>query len=98
MSKLDITNDRMAQFVETIVAQVRENLTERSEHILKAWQETIAEAVESESDFPKLKLGFATTVDLECSTIETALKFTCSYKSVISTKIPDPNQLTLPIE
>ena len=98
MSKLDITNDRMAQFVETITGQVRETLCERSDAILKSWHETIEEAVENEGEFPKLKLGFATIVDLEASEIKTALKYSTAYKCEIVTKLPDPNQPELPIE
>ena len=98
MSKLDITNDRMAQFVETITEQVRETLCERSDAILKSWGETIEEAVDNEGDFPKLKLGFATVVDLEANEIKTALKYSTAYKCEITTKLPDPNQPELPIE
>jgi hypothetical protein len=92
MSKLDVNTDRMDQFIDTIVAQVRENLNERKEDIVKAWQATIAEAVDNEDKFPKLKLSFATVVDLECNKIDTTLGFTTAFKSTISTPLPDPDQ------
>ncbi len=98
MSQLQLSNDRMAQFVETITEQVREAMCDRSDAILKSWDETIAEAVDNEGDFPKLKLGFATVVDLENNEIKTALKYSTAYKCEITTKLPDPNQPELPME
>lgn len=96
MNKLTVNNERMGQFIDTITAQVGEILTERSDDILKAWAETIDEAVSDEADFPKLKVAFGSVVDLEASKIETSIRFTVAYKSSVSTEIPDPNQPDLP--
>ncbi len=92
MSKLEVTNGRMVQFIDTMCAQYRTNLEARSEDILKAWQRQIAEATDGDDKFPKLKVGQSTVVDLECNKIDTTLGFTVSYKETISTPIPDPDQ------
>jgi len=96
-NKPEVTNARMSQFIVTTVDQVRETLEERSDDILKAWQETVQESVDGGDDFPKLKVAFGTVVDLEANKIETTLRFTCAYKSTISTPIEDPNQTELPL-
>ena len=95
MNKLQVNNERMNQFCETIATQCRTAVFERSEDILKAWQETILESQDEEGTFPKLKLGFGVTVDLEAGKIETKIRFTCAYKSIISDDIPDPNKLEM---
>lgn len=96
MNKLEVTNDRMDQFCDIIAEQCRELIHARKGDLLKAWQDTIAEAHESEGDFPKLKLAFGTTVDLEGDCIESVIRFTCAYKSAVQATLPDPEQLEFP--
>ena len=88
----------MEAFIGTITQQVSELLRERADDILKAWQENIEEAQESEKKFPPLKLAISGTVDLESARIETTLRFTATYQSCLSAMLPDPNQTTLPFE
>lgn len=95
MNKLHVNNARMGQFIEIIVSQVRENLSERSDNILKAWQETIQESVDDEAKFPKLKVSFGSIVDLEASRIDTTLKFAVAYQTTLSQALPDPDQMEL---
>lgn len=97
MEKLQVNNDRMAQFSATITEQVREILAERGDDILRAFNETVEESQTSESDFPKMKLAFAATVDLETQTIKTDVSWAVRYKQSLMTKIEDPNQTTLAI-
>jgi hypothetical protein len=91
-----ISNERMSAFLETIISQVRTALFEREFDILKAWQENIEEASENEKDFPPMKLGIGSTVDLEKNTIETVLSFTVKHQSKISEALPDPSQPEFP--
>ena len=86
----------MAAFIDAITLQAKTVMHEREEDILRAWQENIEEATENEKDFPPLKLGIAATVDIENNAITTELRFTVSYKSKISTELPDPNQMQIP--
>lgn len=85
----------MDSFIETINQQVGELLRERSNDILKAWQENIEEAQESEKKFPPLKLAITGTVDIEKSKIETSIKFTATYQSSLSSSLPDPDQAVI---
>ncbi len=87
-----IGNERMDAFCNSIGKQVAELLHERSDDILKAWQESIEEAQNNEDKFPPLKLSIGATVDIEAAKIETALSFTTRYKSTVSSPLPDPNQ------
>jgi hypothetical protein len=92
-----VSNERMSAFIETIVNQVREGLHEREDDILKAWHENIEEANANEKKFPPLKIGIASTVDLEAEKIETTVRFTATYQTSISEALPDPNQPELGI-
>lgn len=96
MSTINLSNARMDSFIDTITAQVGELLRERSADILRAWQENIEEAQESEKKFPPLKLAITGMVDLEGSKIETSVRFTATYQSILSATLPDPDQATLP--
>lgn len=92
-----ISNERMAAFIQTIIRQVETQLHERSDNILGAWQENIEEAHNNEKDaLPPLKLSITATVDIEKCSISTQLSFTAKYTSTVSTPLPDPNQPELP--
>ena len=91
-----VSNERMDSFIEVIADQTRTALHERSEDLLKAWQENIEEAHGNEKDFPPLKIGIAATVDLEGETVSTEIRFAVTYKSKVSSPLPDPNQPEFP--
>jgi hypothetical protein len=91
-----ISNDRMESFIETIVAQAREAMQERSADILRAWHENIEESNANEKKFPPLKLAISAAVDLEAATIETTVRFSATYQSTITSKLPDPEQPEFP--
>jgi hypothetical protein len=91
-----ISNDRMDSFIETIVSQAREAMQERSADILRAWHENIEESNANEKKFPPLKLAISAAVDLEAATIETTVRFSATYQSTITSKLPDPDQPELP--
>lgn len=87
-----VSNERMDAFIVAIANQTKAALCERSEDLLKAWQENIEEAQENEKDFPPLKIGIAATVDLEADTVTTEIRFSVTYKCKLSSPLPDPNQ------
>jgi hypothetical protein len=91
-----ISNDRMDSFIETIVTQAREAMQERSADILRAWHENIEESNANEKKFPPLKLAISAAVDLEAATIETTVRFSATYQSTITSKLPDPDQPEFP--
>jgi hypothetical protein len=88
-----ISNNRFQTFAESIIEQCRELIFERESDILAAWQENIEEANTNDKPMPPLKLSLAASVDLEKNAISTKLSFTASYQSVLTSQIPDPNQL-----
>jgi len=93
-----IHNDRMQSFIAVILEQTKVALNERMEDMLTAWHENMAEATANEKNLPPLKIGVASTVDLEAAKIETTIRFTVIYQSSLSSPLPDPNQPELPIE
>jgi len=92
-----ISNERMDAFIATIVKNVRESMSERSDDILKAWHENIEEAQANEKNFPPLKISISATVDLEAAKIETVMRFTTVYQTSTRSPLPDPNQTEFPI-
>lgn len=100
----NVNNERMQAFISTIEKQVSELLHERSDDLLDAWDSNIAEAqAESEATgkeaaFPPLKIGIGITVDLEKNLISSGIRFVATYKSEVSTPLPDPNQPELPMD
>lgn len=97
MKESTTTPDRIDDYFNVILDQLRENMQVRQDDILKAWHENIAQANANEKKFPPLKLSISATVDLEENTIATTLKFSAIYTSTIGGEIPDPDQLQLPL-
>lgn len=91
-----ISNDRMDSFIETIVSQAREAMQERSADILRAWHENIEESQANDKKFPPLNIAIKGCVDLEAATIETTVRFSATYQSTITSKLPDPAQPEFP--
>jgi len=93
---MTVSNERMVLFIETIIKQAREVMTERADDILRAWHENIEEAEANEKNFPPLKLSISATVDIQSAVIETTLRFTTTYQSSLKAELPDPSQPVLP--
>jgi hypothetical protein len=91
-----ISEDRMDSFIEIIINQAREALQQRKSDMLRAWHENIEESNANEKKFPPLKLAISAAVDLEAATIETTVRFSATYQSTITSKLPDPEQPELP--
>jgi hypothetical protein len=92
-----ISNDRMAAFIETILIQARDLLTKRADDMLDSWHTNIQEREDNDESFPPLKLSISASVDLENAAIETGLVFASRYKSTVSSPLPDPDQMELPM-
>ena len=87
--------------LEAIAEQASENLKtlikEGEENILRAWAECEDEA-QAEEKAAKFKLGFGITIDIGENNVDYDLTFAIRRKLTISSEIPDPNQLELPVD
>lgn len=93
---MNIDNARFGQFKESMLAQARVLLSEREDDILASWASNIEEAQSDESEkTPVLQLGITCKVNLDKNEVSSRLTFTTTYKTEISEKLPDPNQLVL---
>ncbi len=92
-----IQNDRMAQFIAIINRKVSEALENRASDMLESWHANISEANDNETPCPPLKIGITATVDLSKGEIVTQLSFATKHVTKITAKLPDPNQLDLPL-
>jgi hypothetical protein len=91
-----ISEDRMDSFIEIIIYQAREALQQRKSDMLRAWHENIEESQANDKKFPPLNVAIKGGVDLEAATIETTVRFSATYQSTITSKLPDPEQPELP--
>jgi hypothetical protein len=91
-----ISEDRMDSFIEIIINQAREALQQRKSDMLRAWHENIEESQANDKKFPPLNVAIKGGVDLEAATIETTVRFSATYQSTITSKLPDPEQPELP--
>jgi hypothetical protein len=91
-----ISEDRMDSFIEIIINQAREALQQRKSDMLRAWHENIEESQANDKKFPPLNVAIKGGVDLEAATIETTVRFSATYQSTITSKLPDPDQPELP--
>jgi hypothetical protein len=64
--------------------------------MLRAWHENIEESQANDKKFPPLNVAIKGGVDLEAATIETTVRFSATYQSTITSKLPDPDQPELP--
>lgn len=85
----------MDQFISSITTQIHTILHEKKDELLKSWNENIEEAQNDEKDFPPLKVGIASSVDLEKSLVTSQVTFLTTYKTKLSEALPDPNQMDL---
>lgn len=93
---MNIDNARFGQFKESMLAQSRTLLSEREDDILASWASNIEEAQSDESEkTPVLQLSITYKVNLDKNEVSSRLSFTTTYKTEISEKLPDPNQLVL---
>jgi hypothetical protein len=91
-----ISEDRMDSFIEIIINQAREALQQRKSDMLRAWHENIEESQANDKKFPPLNVAIKGGVDLEAATIETTVRFSATYQSTITSKLPDPEQPEFP--
>jgi hypothetical protein len=91
-----ISEDRMDSFIEIIINQAREALQQRKSDMLRAWHENIEESQANDKKFPPLNVAIKGAVDLEAATIETTVRFSATYQSTITSKLPDPEQPEFP--
>jgi hypothetical protein len=93
---MNIDNARFGQFKESMLAQTNTLLSEREDDIMASWASNIEEAQDDESEkTPVLQLSIVCKVNLDKNEVSSRLTFTTTYKTEISEKLPDPNQLTL---
>lgn len=79
-----------------MLAQTNTLLSEREDDILASWASNIEEAQDEESEkTPVLQLSIVCKVNLDKNEVSSRLTFTTTYKTEISEKLPDPNQLMM---
>ena len=90
-----ISNERMEAFIQTISNHALSLMQERSEDLLKSWNENIVESDANQTPFPPLKIAISATVDIQKAAIETKIRFTSTYQSELKSELPDPSQPSL---
>lgn len=90
-------NSKLAAIGEQAALDLQAFIKEGEKKILEAWAEAEQQA-ELEETHPKLKLGFAITLDLDKDHMETALSFGVKYKLSKDYEIPDQDQVKLPLD
>lgn len=88
-------NAKLEAIADKAAEALRGLIKEGEPKILESWDEVVEEAQAQETE-PKLKLGFAITLDLDKSAAVYDLSFSVRYKLTTSGVIPDPNQPELP--